>query len=356
MLRGLVAALLAAAATAAVAAAAVAPDTRRAGPGPWAAGEVVMGTLTAPPTPAFLARVRSGKLGGVLLLGSWPSATAVRRVTAQLQEAACVRGEPLLVAVDQEGGIVKRFPWAAPNLAPAKLGDAARAGSEAAAAAGALQAVGVDVDFAPVVDTPSSARSFLGSRAFSRSAKTNAQLARAFVAGIQTSGAVAATAKHFPGLGEAGANTDLSTVVVHAKRWKLNRGLVPFRAAVSRGVDLVMVSSAAYPAFDPSGLPAVFSKTIETTLLRDGLGFDGVAVTDALDAPAGRIPHAATKAVAAGADLLVFGSERSAEQAFATLAADAKAYPHLRARLAEAGARIRALKMRLAAGGGPSCP
>jgi beta-N-acetylhexosaminidase len=332
---------------------AAAPGSPAAGPTP--AGEVVLGTLSAPPGPGFLDRVRRGQMGGVLLLGRWPSAARVASVTAELRQAACTRGEPLLVAVDQEGGRVRRLSWAAPDVAPAEIRTPARARSEAAAAAAALRRTGIDVDFAPVVDTPSSARSFLGTRAFSRSAALNARLAAAFVDGLQTSG-VAATAKHFPGLGEAGANTDDRAVVVRAHAWKLRQGLLPFRTAVDSGVRLVMVSSASYPTLDPSGLPAVFSRTLETDLLRGELGFDGVVVTDALDAPAAaRVPHAATRAVAAGADLLVFGSERASERAYATLVADAPKYAHLRARLAESVQRIRDLKTWLADAGGPSC-
>src|SRR4051812_47667073 len=81
--------------------------------------EVVMGTLTAPPTKSFLARIRNGKLGGVLFLGNdWLTRSKVKRITAQLQTAACTRGEPLLIALDQEGGIVKRLSWAPPTEAP----------------------------------------------------------------------------------------------------------------------------------------------------------------------------------------------------------------------------------------------
>lgn len=325
-------------------------------PGPWPAGEVIAGTLWGAPSPSFLERVRKGKLGAVLLLGRWPSARAVADATGALQRAACVRGEPLLVLADQEGGSVRRLPWAPPTVAPAAMQDAAQAREEGAGAAAALRAVGIDVDLAPVADTPGSARSFLGDRAFSRSPSHNAPLAAAFVEGLQGAG-VAATAKHFPGLGEAAANTDTAAVTVRAKRWKLVRGLAPFRSAIAAGAKLVMVSSAAYPALDASGLPAVFSSAIETGLLRGRLGFDGVAVTDVLDAPAAaRVPHAATRAVAAGADLLLFGSEPASGHAFATLAADARRYPHVRTRLAEAGRRIRTLKSWLAAHGGPACP
>ncbi|HET7572739.1 MAG TPA: glycoside hydrolase family 3 N-terminal domain-containing protein [Gaiellaceae bacterium] len=335
---------------------AVASATAQTAHGPWPAGEVVMGTLTSPPTTAFLARVRAGKMGGVLLLGNgWRSAARMRAATDALQRAACTRGEPLLVAVDQEGGVVRRLRWAAPVAAPADFGSAARARAEAAAAARALRAVGIGVDFAPVVDTPTSARNFLGSRAFSHSARTNAALGAAFVQGLQEHG-IAATAKHFPGLGAASANTDDDRVAIRAKAWKLRSGLVAFRGAVAAGAKLVMVSSATYPALDPSGLPAVFSKRLVGDLLRGELRFDGVVVTDSLTAPAAaRVPHAATKAIAAGDDLLVYGAESASERGYATLAADAQTYPHLRARLAESAARIRALKDWLAAQGGPSC-
>ncbi len=315
-----------------------------------------MGTLAAPPSAAFLARVRRGEMGGVLLLGRWPSRAGISAVTAQLQRAACTHGEPLLVAVDQEGGSVKRLPWAAPAVAPAAMATPERARSEALATALALRRVGIDVDFAPVADTPDSAHSFLGSRAFSRSPRAVAAMTGAFVLGLQ-GGGIAATAKHFPGLGAAGANTDLHAVTIRARAWKLREGLLPFRRAVAAGVKLVMVSSARYPALDPSALPAVFSKTLLGPLLRDDLGFEGVAVTDSLTAPAAaRVGHAATRSIAAGIDLLVFGDEAASEQAYDTLVSDAAKYPHLRARLAESARRIRDLKAWLTAGGGPSCP
>jgi beta-N-acetylhexosaminidase len=327
---------------------------RSTGIGPVA--EVVLGTLWAPPTPAFLARVRNGQMGGVLLLGRWTSEAGIASTTAALQQAACSRGEPLLVAVDQEGGTVRRLTWAAPTLAPSELATPARARRQAAAAGAALRRAGIDVDFAPVVDTPSSARSFLGTRAFSRFPTLNARLGAAFVDGLQAAAGIAATAKHFPGLGEADANTDDRAVTVSARSWKLARGLLPFRGAIDHGVRLVMVSSASYPALDPSGTPAVFSRAIETGLLRDELGFEGVAVTDALDAPAAvGVPHAATHAIAAGADLLVFGRESASERAFGVLVADAVKYPHLRSRLAESAARIRGLKAWLTEQGGPAC-
>lgn len=318
--------------------------------------ETVMGTLTAPPSARFLTRIRNGKMGGVVLLGNgWLSQSTATAVTAPLQQAACTRGEPLLIAVDQEGGLVRRLYWAPPTEAPAYMSNAADAHAQAAGAAEALHSVGIDVDLAPVVDTPSSAHSFLGSRAFSRSRTRNATLARAFVGGLQTNG-IAATAKHFPGLGLASGNTDHGRIVIRAAPWKLRQGLLPFESAIKAGVRLVMLSTAVYPNLDASGKPAAFSSKIATGLLRQTLGFKGVTVTDSLTAPAAdRIPHTATRAMLAGSDLLIFGAESASERGYATLLADAPEMPRLRARITLAAARIRALKAWIATHGGPAC-
>ena len=318
--------------------------------------ETVMGTLTAPPSRHFLTRIRNGKMGGVVLLGNgWLTRHTAATVTAELQQAACTRGEPLLIAVDQEGGLVRRLAWAPPTEAPAYMSSPSVAHDQAAGAATALRSVGIDIDFAPVVDTPGSAGNFLGSRAFSHSRTWNAQMARAFVGGLQTNG-IAATAKHFPGLGLASGNTDHGRIVIRAAAWKLHQDLVPFQSAVRAGVKLVMVGTAVYPRLDGSKRPAAFSSTIINGLLRKELGFEGVTVTDSLTAPAAvRIPHTATRAMLAGSDLLIFGAESASERGYATLVQDAADSPRLRARLTQAAARIRALKAWLAEHGGPSC-
>jgi beta-N-acetylhexosaminidase len=318
--------------------------------------ETVMGTLVAPPSKRFLTRIRHGKMGGVVLLGNgWLTRKTAATVTAELQQAACTRGEPLLIAVDQEGGIVRRLAWAPPTEAPAAMSSPSVAHAQATGAAEALHSVGIDVDFAPVVDTPGFARSFLGSRAFSHSRTWNASMAHAFVGGLQTNG-IAATAKHFPGLGLASGNTDHGRIVIRAAAWKLHQGLFPFQSAVRAGTKLVMLSTAVYPKLDGSKRPAAFSSTIVNGLLRKRLGFKGVTVTDSLTAPAAvRIPHTATRAMLAGSDLLIFGAESASERGYSTLLADETGSTRLQARLIEAAARIRALKAWLAVHGGPTC-
>ena len=318
--------------------------------------ETVMGTLVAPPSRRFLTRIRNGKMGGVVLLGNgWLTRSTAATVTAELQQAACTRGEPLLIAVDQEGGMVRRLAWAPPTEAPAYMSSASVARSQAAGAAAGLHSVGIDIDFAPVVDTPGAAGNFLGSRAFSHSRTWNAQMARDFVGGLQANG-IAATAKHFPGLGLANGNTDNGRIVIRAAAWKLHEGLLPFKSAVKAGVKLVMVSTAVYPKLDGSRRPAAFSSTIISGLLRKQLGFKGVTVTDSLTAPAAdRIPHTATRAMLAGSDLLIFGAESASERGYATLLGDEASSLRLQSRLTQAAARIRALKAWLAGHGGATC-
>ena len=140
----------------------------------------MMGTLAAPAEPAI---PEHGSATG-RWAASCCSATAGSRastaatVTAELQQAACTRGEPLLIAVDQEGGIVRRLAWAPPTEAPDQMTSPDVAHSQAAGAAAALHSVGIDIDFAPVVDTPGSAGNFDGSRVFSSSRTWNAQMAQ----------------------------------------------------------------------------------------------------------------------------------------------------------------------------------
>jgi len=207
-----------------------------------------------------------------------------------------------------------------------------------------LRRAGIDIDFAPVADTQLSPQSFLGSRTFSSDPTIVADLAAAFVRGLQ-SGHVAATAKHFPGLGAATENTDDHAVSVRRVR------LQPFRSAIAAGVQLVMVSNASYPELDPSGRPAAFSHAIVTGLLRDTLGFGGVVVTDALDAPTpAATPHAPARAIAAGVDLLLYTSAAAARRGYESLLADAQASPTLRTQIAAAAARIQGLKDWLGSG------
>jgi beta-N-acetylhexosaminidase len=172
---------------------------------------------------------------------------------------------------------------------------------------------------------------------------------RASVRGWRAGG-VAATAKHFPGLGAAPANTDDAIVTIRRSRAALDLvDLPPFAAAVAAGVPLVMVGHARYPALDRSRI-ASQSRPIVQRLLRGELGFRGVVVTDSLEAGAslatGSITKVSERALRAGADLLLLTGRGSYRPVYEHLLAAARRSPELRARVREAAARVLALKER----------
>jgi beta-N-acetylhexosaminidase len=230
--------------------------------------------------------------------------------------------------------------------ASGSAGEAWRAGGETGAY---LRRAGISVDLAPVLDVPNSNTSFLGSRAFGDNPARVERVGVAFASGLQ-SGGVAATAKHFPGLGTAAGNTDIGDVTILSSRAELRRRLVPFAAAARSGIKLVMVSNARYPALDPSRRPAVLSQPIVTGLLRRELGFRGVTITDTLAAPSVRqYTKVPIRAIRAGIDILLYSDhEQDSAYAYSQLLHAAKSGSMHRATLETSFARITALKSWLA--------
>lgn len=282
-----------------------------------AVGQRIVGSLPGTTVPDGLARrIRRGEVGGVILFArNVASPAKLRQLTARLQAERrrgpqVLRDRPLLVMIDQEGGLVKRLPGA-PALSPAQVGargSTALARRTGVATARNLTGVGVNVNLAPVLDVGfagSSVRA-LG-RAYGDTPAAVSRLGGAFADGLADGGVIAA-AKHFPGLGRGGADEDI----------RLNRITVPlatlravdeapFRDAARRGIPLVMVSTGVYPALDDR--PAMFSRRVTTGELRGAVGFRGVIVTDDLEVPA--VAHLsperkALASVRAGNDLLLF--------------------------------------------------
>jgi len=310
--------------------------------------KIMTGIDGTAPDARLLARVRAGEVGGVILFGhNTASASQIVRTVAELQAAARAGGNPpLLIATDQEGGLVKRLPGP-PDLAPAAMGSAGKARAEGAATGAYLRRLGIDVDLAPVLDTPYGPASWLGTRAFSRDPRVNASLGPAFIAGLQ-SARVGATAKHFPGLGTARTTTDTSEVVLSTSARALEARLLPFRAAIEGGVDLVMVSNAGYSSLDSTGAPAVISRPIVAGLLRGRLGFHGVVISDALEAPGpSSQPTTPLTASAIGVDVLLYTSEAGSEAAYSKLVAAARSGAVPRPALEASWRRIQVLKQEL---------
>jgi len=273
------------------------------------------------PSADLLGRIQRGEVGGVILFGAnITTATALRALTTRLQGAATAGNRPrLLIAVDQEGGSVKRIPWIPPTLSPpqmGQLGSTTIARSQGSATGLALHDLGIDVDFAPVADVPSSTASFMyrAGRTWSFSASRTAWLSNAFAQGLAQR-SVVPTLKHFPGIGFATLNTDTYVVKIWASRAQLSPGLAPYRLAVTNGLPLIMLSNATYPAYDPVHA-AGWSPAIVGTLLRHDLGFRGVTITDSLDGTA----HArgvtsrglAAAAARAGTDMILTTGSESA--------------------------------------------
>jgi beta-N-acetylhexosaminidase len=292
------------------------------------------------------AALRERRVAGVILFGgNIEGPSQLRELTRAMERQG---GRPI-VAVDQEGGPVRRLPWAGPVAAQPEQLRRGTVRADATAAARELRAAGVTVTLAPVVDVPSVSGAALAKRAFSRDPRAVSTAVRAAVRGWRTGG-VAATAKHFPGLGGAPANTDYALVTIRRARAELDAvDLPPFAAAIAAGVPLVMVGHARYPALDRARI-ASQSRPIIEGVLRDELGFRGVVVTDSMEARAslatGTITRVSERAIRAGADLLLLTGRGSYRPVYEHLLAVARSSPEFRARVRESASRVLALKHR----------
>jgi beta-N-acetylhexosaminidase len=275
--------------------------------------------LTAPP--GLLSLIRHGDVGGVIFFSFNISSEAqIRGVIAQMIAANAspqnpARSYPLLLMTDQEGGEVRRLPGA-PLESEAQIGaspsPAAQAAAAGAGAAANLRGVGMNLNLAPVLDVYRQPGDFDDQfhRSYSMNPLVVAEAGAAFVR-AQQAGHVAATVKHFPGLGAASthADTDLQPVTINLSAHTLRTvDELPYQAAFKAGAKVTMVSWANYPALDPR-LPAALSPAIVQGELERGLGFTGVTITDALGAAAlrsyGSLQNKTMLAARAGMDALL---------------------------------------------------
>ncbi len=263
--------------------------------------------------------VAEDRIGGVIMSLGSPI-----EVAAKVNSLQGLANVPLLVASDLEPGLGRLvggtfvptlmsagsatvFPS---NMAIAATGDIDDAREVGRIIGREARAVGIHLAFAPTVDVNNNpANPVINTRSFGEDPQRVAELAAAFVRGMQSEG-VAATAKHFPGHGDTDTDSHLALPVVRSDAARLaSVELVPFRASIDAGVIGVMTAHIALPAVGIDSSPATLEPRIVTTLLRDSLGFRGLAVTDALRMQAvgrGYTPErAAVLAVQAGADILL---------------------------------------------------
>src|SRR5688500_4625864 len=236
--------------------------------------------------------VEQDGLGGITMSLGTPMEVATK--INDLQRRAKV---PLLVGADLEpglgrleGGLFTHYLLETggatplrPAMAIAATGREEDAYDAARVIAREGRAVGIHITFAPVVDVNNNpANPVINTRSFGEDPERVARLAEHFVRGTHDGGMMA-TARHFPGHGDTDVDSHVGMPVVSATSARLDSiELVPFRAAIAAGADLVMTAHIALPAIDTSGAPATLSPLILTSLLRDTLGFTGVTITDAM--------------------------------------------------------------------------
>jgi beta-N-acetylhexosaminidase len=258
-------------------------------------------------------------LGGVIYF-SWSGNTdnpaQIAQLSNGLQQANRAAGNPvpLSVAIDQETGVVSRVGPPATVFPGAMALGAARdrrltydayeiTGRE-------LRAIGINADYAPDADVNvNPANPVIGVRSFSSDPALVARQVAAAVEGLQQA-KVSATAKHFPGHGDTGADSHTSLpVITHTRAQWETIDAPPFAAAIRSGVDAIMTAHISFPALEPSGDPSTLSRAVLTGVLRDELGFTGVIATDSLRMAGVRAMYSdaeiAVRAIEAGADVLL---------------------------------------------------
>jgi beta-N-acetylhexosaminidase len=317
------------------------------------AGLMVVGFRgsTLADAPWVAAALRDAGLGGVILFdrdqltGALRNVRSPRQVTALVRDVRAAAGRrPVIVSVDQEGGIVTRlspahgFPAVASEAAIGR-GSVAAARNWGSGIAATLASVGINLNFAPVVDLDVNPRSpAIGAldRSFSAHSDVVVEMATAEIGAHRAKG-IRTTLKHFPGIGSSTTNTDFGVADV-TKTWT-RKELDPFRALIAAGkADLVMAGHVVNGQLDPHR-PASLSKAVVTDLLRGELGWTGIVVTDDLQAAAittafGR-DEAVLLALEAGNDLLLFANQQAYDPAIVTRVVDVVSRAVASGRLAE---------------------
>jgi beta-N-acetylhexosaminidase len=307
--------------------------------------------------PATVSAVAGYHFGSLLLGTSAVGVGGLRAATAQMQSlaAASAGGVLLFIAANQEGGQIQ--PLTGPGFSA--IPSAVTQGSwpvsalrkQARVWGGELSSAGVNLDLAPVMDVvppgwaASNAPVGQLDREFGSDPAGNGAHGAAFIRGMAAAG-VATTAKHFPGLGRVSGNTDFASGVVDSVTTASDPYLGSFRAAIDAGVPFVMVAEATYTRIDPANL-AVFSPVV-MRLLRSGLGFGGVIVSDDLgqaqavaSVPAGQ---RAISFLSAGGDMVTSQAIGPAEVMASAVLTRAAADPSFRARVDSAARRVLAAK------------
>ncbi|WP_338706498.1 beta-N-acetylhexosaminidase [Paenibacillus amylolyticus] len=261
--------------------------------------------------------IRDYHVGGVIYFRrNVESVDQLTRLSAELQDMAAKAGAlPLMISVDQEGGMVARIDQEVMTQVPGNMALGATGNAEytlecAQILGRELKNIGIDMNLAPVVDVNNNPLNpVIGVRSYGEHAESVAAHGVAAITGYQSQG-IAATAKHFPGHGDTAVDSHLGMVTVPHDRNRLEQmELLPFRKAIEAGVDAIMTAHVMFPSIEPEPIPATLSHKVLTGLLREEMGFEGIIITDCLEMHAISKPYgvaeAAVRAVEAGADLIL---------------------------------------------------
>jgi beta-N-acetylhexosaminidase len=292
-------------------------------------------------------------VGGYHMLGEVNSLHEPAGVALLLNRVQELSKVPLWITADFEGGVGFRYIGA--TRLPRAMAMGATGKEELAFQAGRVtaeeaRALGVHVNFYPVVDVNNNSRNpIINIRSFGGDPRLVGRMSRAYIRGAQSAG-VMATAKHFPGHGDTSVDSHLELPSIKVDRSRLDEiELPPFRSAIEEGVGGVMSAHIALPKIESDNLPATFSSKMLTGVLRGELGFGGVIFTDAMNMR-GVAAHyadgeAAVRAIKAGADVVLYPP--SVEKAFTGLKRAVTSGEILESRLDESVRRILSAKARL---------
>lgn len=264
---------------------------------------------------------REFDLGGIILFAR--NVDSPEQVAELAREARELEQDlPLWVSVDQEGGRVARlrspFTEWPPMLTLGRSGDVTLAHRFARALAAELKAVGVTLDYTPVLDVLTNPKNpVIGDRALAERAEDVARFGAAIISALQAEG-IAASGKHFPGHGDTSVDSHLELPLIEHPAERLEAvELIPFKAAIEAGVASIMTAHILIPAVDEER-PATLSARIVNQMLKKQLGYDGLVLSDDLEMKAisarYSIPDATVKAIAAGCDaVLMCGADQDVQ-------------------------------------------
>jgi beta-N-acetylhexosaminidase len=317
-------------------------------------------------------RLQNGRAGGAILFArnlmiadGVCELAHVASLCKELHDVSAAADEPALVSIDHEGGLVQRIRkpltvW--PPMIGFDAMPAARAVAAAEAVARAMAkelfALGLDIDFAPVLDVHTNPKNpIIGNRAFSTDAQRVAERAVAFSRAMMAEG-ILPCGKHFPGHGDTDLDSHLALPRLQHDMARLEKiELVPFRAAIEADIPMIMTAHVVFQAIEPQ-LPATMSPLVLEKLLRKKLRFQGLIISDDLDMKAIALHYqpeeAAVRAIGAGCDVLLLCKDpESQDRAFEGLVRAAEAKSDFRQRVTASAGAIRRLKKKHFAGRQP---